>query len=147
MSSLDRYLRLMWRAQLTAESVLTLEEAAEALPGRDSEASAWLHENVVTQTRCSWSDEQLYRWGDILKAMSTKGASESTLSSDPISTWRGVATVLGVSEDTVARHRAKYNDQTTRPWFRDADEVAEWWRKMHHPPALRRTANGQGRQC
>jgi len=42
MTGLSSYLRRIWRASLTPEALLTLEEAAEALPGRTEVARAWL---------------------------------------------------------------------------------------------------------
>ena len=47
-----------------------------------------------------------------------------------VTTWVRVAEVLGVSVDTVARTRARVEDQTRRPWFRDEDECIAWWKEM-----------------
>ena len=46
---------------------------------------------------------------------------------------------LGISEDTLARHRKQHGDTLAEPWFEDPEAVASWWHRMHEPPPLRRT--------
>jgi hypothetical protein len=48
----------------------------------------------------------------------------------PITSWRGVAEVVGVSEDTVARRRREAGDRT-RAWFADDEAVRAWWWGLH----------------
>ncbi len=52
----------------------------------------------------------------------------------PVTSWRGVAEVVGVSEDTVARRRRQTGDRT-RPWFSDPSAVREWWAELHAGPS------------
>lgn len=51
----------------------------------------------------------------------------------PITTWRRVAEVLGVSHDTVSRLRTARGDRR-RPWFATADTVREWWAALQVEP-------------
>jgi len=51
----------------------------------------------------------------------------------PITTWNGVAQVLGLSPDTVARRRAKLGCKRIA-WFRDSDAVEAWWLVLNEPP-------------
>ncbi len=53
----------------------------------------------------------------------------------PVTSWRGVAEVVGVSEDTVARRRREAGDRTRRPWFSDPSAVREWWAELHAGPS------------
>ncbi|MFA4973885.1 MAG: hypothetical protein WC683_14835 [bacterium] len=66
-SPLRRYLRRMWRASLGPQSLLTLAEAVEALPGRRDEARAWLEGRVRPCGRVA--DVDVYSWGEVVAAM------------------------------------------------------------------------------
>lgn len=46
---------------------------------------------------------------------------------DPITTWRAVADVLGVSHDTLLRRRRDGGVTLRKPWFRDAQACREWF--------------------
>jgi hypothetical protein len=127
------YLRRIWRASLTPESLLSEDELLEALPGRP--ARAWLREHVATFAELA--GEPVYRWGDVLTALNPGGGAPATRA---VSSWRAVARVLGISEDTLARHRKQHGDTLAEPWFEDPEAVASWWVRMHEPPPLRRTA-------
>jgi hypothetical protein len=52
----------------------------------------------------------------------------------PITSWRGAATVLGLSEDTVARHRRRLRCTRTLAWWRSDDDVVRWWLALHEKP-------------
>lgn len=47
----------------------------------------------------------------------------------PITTWRRVASIIGMDEDTLKKHRTRLKVQG-KAWFRDADEVIRWWRDL-----------------
>lgn len=70
-STLRRYLRRMWRASLGPQSLLTLAEAAQALPGRREKARAWLLANVQPCGKMAGLD--VYSWGAIVAAMVQSG--------------------------------------------------------------------------
>lgn len=76
---------------------------------------------------------QLAPWSTWLEALGVSGTSED----GPITTWRGVAAVVGLDEDTVKKHRDRHGDQTAGPWFDDDDAVRDWWRDLHAPKAQR----------
>lgn len=59
-------------------------------------------------------------------------ALEARLSPQPVTTVRAAAGILGVSEDTVHRARARAGD-TSRPWWSGPDAVREWWGEMAAP--------------
>lgn len=66
----------------------------------------------------------------------------------PVTNWRAVARVLGLSYDTVWRRRREHGSQR-KPHFQNAGEVWEWWRKLEppEPPAPPpRPSSGQGRK-
>lgn len=51
-----------------------------------------------------------------------------------IRTWRAAARILGMSEDTLQRHRRAHGDRTVRPWWLTADEVIAWYRALIAAP-------------
>lgn len=51
-----------------------------------------------------------------------------------VRTWRAAARILGISEDTLARHRRFHGDRTVRPWWLTDDEVVAWYRALIAPP-------------
>lgn len=67
MSVLRTYLRRMWRAALNSESLLTLDECVEAMPGADSKARAWLQQHVKPAGNIA--GVTVYRWGDVLSVL------------------------------------------------------------------------------
>lgn len=129
MNDMTSYLRRMWRAALTPESLLSLEEVAEALPGRPDDTTPWVHECVQIAGVVAGAD--VYRWGDVLRAVDVC-RSDAVVQSKPITRWKEVAAILGVSEDTVARRRAEKDGK--RPcFFLGAAEVQAWWRGLLEP--------------
>lgn len=65
--------------------------------------------------------------------------------SAPVATFRAAAAVLGMSEDTLKRHRNKYGDQTKEPRWKDEAEVWAWYRAMTAPrPVPERPQKGKG---
>lgn len=52
----------------------------------------------------------------------------------PIMTWREAAVVLNKDEDTLRRHRKRYNDEMVEANFENADAVWAWWTDLHRPP-------------
>ena len=66
-STLRTYLRRMWRAALTPQSLLTLEEAVEALPCPGPEARSWLQEHVEPAGEVA--GVEVYLWSDVLAAL------------------------------------------------------------------------------
>lgn len=76
---------------------------------------------------------QLAPWSTWLEALGITGDGEE----GPITTWRAVAAVLDLDEDTVKKHRDRHGDKTASPWFDDAQVVREWWRELHAPKVTR----------
>lgn len=66
MTQLGHYLRRMWRAALTPDSLLAAEEAVEALPAPGPEARAWLLANVEPAGEVA--GVAVYRWGNVVAA-------------------------------------------------------------------------------
>jgi hypothetical protein len=137
-----RYLRMLWRASLTPASLLTLDEAAHAAPGRSADARIWILLNVAPVGE--FAGESIWRWGDIeeairgsasaatLRANRTPGRTAREPSAFPLTRWKAAAQVLGVSDDTVARRR-KASDPLRRCHFQTADELVTWWRGISAP--------------
>ena len=140
MTALDAYQQRMWRASLSRDSLLTLDEVVEALPGPTSVVEAWTRDNVEPAGHIG--EVRLYRWGDVVDTLAGGAEPPDRGRAKPITTWKGVAEVLGISDETVSRHRRDHQDRTTQPWFPDAAAVQDWWAKMHAPPPLRRTSRG-----
>lgn len=138
MTGLTQYLHRMWRAQLAPTSLLSEAEVLDALPTRPGGAREWLLARV---SPCGHiGDEPVYRWGDVLEHLGDLTPTEPPKPVlTAIASWRAVARILKVSEDTVARHRKARGDRLAEPWFEDADAVVAWWRALHEPPPLRRT--------
>lgn len=66
----------------------------------------------------------------------------------PVTSWRAAAAVLGISEDTLVRHRQRAGDDS-RPWWSSPDAVREWWAELHASkpeprPGRKRKAKGAG---
>lgn len=151
------YLQRIWRATLTPASLLTLEEAAEVLPGDDPKALAWLKNHVTPQVELA--GKQLYSWADILLAtkqqqgtpaqlLSTSdersGASrspkKSTGSAIPTPGWlthQQVQTYLQCDGRTL-RSRMEKTPPDQRPWLNigsqrravyrwKAKDIDDWW--------------------
>ncbi|MFZ5480578.1 MAG: hypothetical protein ACOZNI_27695 [Myxococcota bacterium] len=87
----------MWRAALTADALLDLEEVCEALPGRPSEASAWVLANV--QPCGELAGVLCWRWGDVLAALRDR-ASPTEAGAVWVSTAEAAAR-LGVARSTL----------------------------------------------
>ena len=68
---LPRHLALVWRAQLREESLLSLDEAAEAMPGDPRLALGWIPANV--KVAGEWAGQPVYRWGDVAAAIASGG--------------------------------------------------------------------------
>lgn len=138
MSGFAHHLRRMWRAALTADSLLSADEAVEALPCPGPEARRWLVENVDAAGVVGGVG--LYRWGQITAAVERGRASPSreraldqpAPDGSPIAHWRDAARVLGISEDTLARRR-KGKDPDRACYFDNAAELRAWWRGLVVP--------------
>ncbi len=124
----DKYLRRIWRTQLSEGALLSLNEAAEAVPGNSRQAREWLVANV--KPAGGWLDQPVYRWGDIVAAMAPTTAQPET-HTGPVTRWKDAAVVLGVSEDTLSRRRAK--DARRTCYFDGVDELRAWWRGLIAP--------------
>jgi hypothetical protein len=155
-SGLSHYLRRIWRNSLTAESLLTVAEAVEAIPGRSEVAKAWLGDSVAA--RGAIGGEPFYRWGDVLEALASKPCSLVKAREEapeggagtggPLKSWRAVAAAIGVSEDTVGRHRKRKSD-VTPCYFESVETARAWWRDLLAPQprrrrSERRAARGNG---
>ncbi|MCK6531140.1 helix-turn-helix domain-containing protein [Myxococcota bacterium] len=94
MSALAHYLRRMWRASLTAESLLCAEEAAEALPVPGPEALAWIRGNVKSAGEVA--GVPVYRWGDVMAAVAQERTSAPSSRASDLLTTEEVAEFLRV---------------------------------------------------
>ncbi len=94
MSSLRTYLRRMWRASLTPQSLLTLEEAVEALPGLPTEARAWL--TAAVEPVGEAAGEAIYSWGEVMVAIGARRE------------------VVEHKKDLVQGHRSRYHGDANR---------------------------------
>lgn len=101
---------------------LTLAEAAAELHLGLHEAAEWLGARGLVRIIAG---RALVIPADLVEAV--RGSSGG-----PYTSWRSVAAVVGVSEDTVGRHRRRYQDATPCH-FIDEDEIRVWWRAMHTP--------------
>lgn len=96
MSQLASHLRRMWRAALTAESLLSADEACEAMPCPGPATRDWLVAHV--QPFGELVGVPVYRWGHVVAAIAgARGA-------EPVTTWlsTGEAAVrLGIARSTL----------------------------------------------
>lgn len=96
-----RLLVLLWRSQLTADSLLSAEEAGLAMPGRPEAGAAWVEEHVVPAGEVS--GVVVWRWGDVEAALASalpRGAG----SADNTPVWISTATAakrLGLARCTL----------------------------------------------
>src|SRR5262245_9749149 len=88
----------MWRAALTPDALLTLDEASEALPGETTRSRSWVAANVATVGDVAGI--AVYRWGDVVARVSDGRAEVPS----PSTVWLGTkeaATKLGISRSTL----------------------------------------------
>jgi hypothetical protein len=108
---------------------LTLEEAAAELCAEVDAARAWLLErDLVHQV----AGRDLVLPTELAAAVARMTA--APIAEFPAHSWRAVAAILGLSEDTIARRRKKGCDATPCH-FIDAQEIRDWWRTLNAPPA------------
>ena len=91
--ALTTHLRRMWRVALTTESLLSEDEAVEALPGRPEATRPWLRDQVAPAGAIG--SDPVFRWGDVLTALKSPAAEPALASCDE------VAQRLGVSRRTL----------------------------------------------
>lgn len=117
---------------LGGDAVLSLDEAAAWLPLPVEQGREWLRRaGVVRVLRLGDGDVEVVIWGDVVEKVRAIGAE-----SFPITTWRGAARVLGVSEDTLARKRAAAGDDTP-PYFADEASARAWYTALVAPHSQR----------
>lgn len=139
-SELARHLRRMWRAALQPGSLLSADEAAEALPCTGLDAQAWLLSHVAPVGTLAGA--AVFRWGDVLSAVEAEGrdsAGRMVQSGTRWFTTAQAAAQLGVPrstlDDMVARAPADLpgapihvGDGRHRHHFRwDPERIPEWW--------------------
>jgi excisionase family DNA binding protein len=97
MTKMARYLRVMMRASLSDNSLLSFDEAVEAVPhGGTAEARTWLRQSVRPVTT---ELGELYRWGDVLSALESQKV--SVVQEQEFLTRTEVARLLRVPERQV----------------------------------------------
>lgn len=103
---------------------LTLREAAAELCAEVSAAREWLVERGLLR---HVAGQELVVPQELADAVVTANlAAGAVPRGGPITSWRRVASVLGVSDDTVGRRRKERRD-VTPCHFADEREVREWW--------------------
>lgn len=143
----------MWRAALTQDALLSLDEAAEALPGETPRNRSWVQMNVATVGDVA--GVAVYRWGDVV-ARVADGRDEVL---PPGTIWlstREAAARLGISRSTLdgmvgrapvdlpgapvvagagsRRRRWKWDAERLQTWL---VAFTEWDRRHPTKPALR----------
>lgn len=94
MSALSSFERRMWRSSLTAEALLTAEEAEEALPLRPTDAREWLSEHVAPSVIVA--GVVLYRWRDVLGALAPTSLPTTAPGARPAFSGSGIAAHNGI---------------------------------------------------
>ncbi len=99
MSALDQHQRRMWRAALTSDTLLDLDELAEALPGRPEDTRPWALRHVPSVGTIA--GVMVYRWGDAVASVEV--APGSAVRIDPAAwfTTAQAAQHLGVARSTL----------------------------------------------
>lgn len=92
MPGLTSFQRRLWRASLSADSLLTRHEVCLALPGRPLDNRAWVD---TLPPFGLVGDRPVYRWCDIIISLKTKTSDPAWISTDE------AATLLGVSRSTL----------------------------------------------
>lgn len=95
---LQKYLRRMWRAQLSDGALLSLHEAAEAMPGNPRLAAGWISANVAPAGE--WLGQPVYRWGDVAAALATTARAAAAAPDAWLSTAEA-ADRMGVARNTL----------------------------------------------
>lgn len=57
-------------------------------------------------------------------------------SARPLTSWGDVAAAIGISEDTLARRRRRWNVGRGRPNFDDVEAARVWYRRLECPPPV-----------
>lgn len=113
---------------LGTAAILSVEEAAAWLPMEPEEAAEWLRSSGIVRSVCVGGREiEVVVWGDVVQAIQSDGEVEG-----PLTTWRAIAAVIGVSEDTLSRRRADAADRTA-PYFVDTEAAQRWYRELIAP--------------
>lgn len=63
----DAALDRLWRASLSADSLLALEEVVEALPGHTVDVARWVEDTI--QPSGDVAGRAVYRWGDVVRSV------------------------------------------------------------------------------
>lgn len=100
------------------DTLLRTEEAVRALPMDEEDARNWL----ARQSTIGMAG--VYRWGDLQAAL--VGQSDQQVKDRAVHTWKEAARLLGVSEDTLARRRKKF-DPEAQAYFASTHELKTWY--------------------
>ena len=103
---LRRYQRRMWRTELREQSLLSLDEVIEGLPGQPHEARTWLKKHVEPFGQIV-NGLDMYLWGDVLRAIG------STRRVRQVSAENSRIRVQTDSRTTTTVARARYDRQAT----------------------------------
>jgi len=142
-TTVDEFLLRIWRSSLTPDSLLSAEEAAQALPGANPDAIGW----VAAQVRPVGSTA-VYRWADVVAAMAGEGAPERTTPSGPVPDapvegYQDAASLLNTSATKLRRMvrteglpaelhppNKSAGARNRRPWWTSAAECRTWYERL-----------------
>jgi hypothetical protein len=152
---LELYLRRIWRASLTPDSLLTIDEASEALPGID-DAAARIERHVAPAVEVP--GRAMYRWVDVVAALDRTRSTFPDSEEPAIHGYQAAAALLNTSATTLRRMmrsdgvpdelRPKNKSagvKNCRPWWTDAAECRTWFERLTtwlavRPPPRKRTS-------
>ncbi|MEQ1503786.1 MAG: hypothetical protein ABMB14_16215, partial [Myxococcota bacterium] len=154
-SVLEQYLRRIWRASLTPDSLLTIDEASEALPGID-DAAARIERHVAPAVEVP--GRAMYRWVDVVAALDRTRSTFPHSEEPAIQGYEAAAALLNTSATTLRRmvrteglppelhpRNKSAGARNRRPWWTSAAECRTWYERFTtwlavRPPTRKRNS-------